>query len=644
MRNPPATLRHKFRKGTHSCGECRRRKLKCTLSPESTVCTSCQRRGIQCIPQEMGLPVAKAASNECRSNSSGVVVLQKPKTQPERLEKQANKVTVSDRCLASSVSPDSPADAVPRSVQASLPSSSDEQTWPARQSQCSAGDASFMNPDVLGRTVAHNAKVVTALEEGGYFDGTLTSSIPSLRQNFQTSAHHDISARLCSFLPPKSTASILLTNGPSVFLDLFNSSQHFRNLQKTDHPALVANRLMMLALCLQQLPSSFDQSSLVFQPALATPNLSSRSRGSVVICTWVEAVSCLVSCNDNLISNAEGLEALILQATVQADGGHLRKAWMTGRKAISMAVMLGLHLVQPNSATFLSSCIPGEVVSSQMIDSLWFRCNCIDRYASLVLGLPPASNDLDFASEARMQDNTANEYLGKTYAVCSGRICERNEKLAAGHDGRALTEEIEIELEHIAHFVDDTWWDSPSLCVAGTALSDELMVLNLQVRYYTLTVMLQLPYMLQQKAGQYPAAHERSCKTCMQACRSVIHRFVRFRNIYKSSTTGRQIDYAALLSCMALLQGHIVLWRQARQSEAHSLQPLDEELVDTARQTMQHIGVMNENDTLSCEFAKTISNLLAYLRSYGKGNNGGLDSYFAEPSSRPKPYISIHKH
>lgn len=273
-------------------------------------------------------------------------------------------------------------------------------------------------------------------------------------------------------------------------------------------------------------------------------------------------------------------------------------------------------------------------MSSQLIDSLWFRCNCIDRYGSLVLGLPPASNDLDFASAARTRDNTPYEYLGKTYAVCSGRICERNEKLAAGHDGRALTEEIENELEHIAHFVDDAWWLSPSLCVAGTALSDELMVLNLQVRYHTLTVMLHLPYMLQQKADHHPTTREHSRTVCMKACRAVTHRFIRFRNIYKSSTTGRQIDYAALLSSMALLQGHIILWRQGRQSEAHSLQPLDVELVDTARQTMQHIGLVSGSDTLSCEFAKSLSNLLDYLRSHGKGDDDGLDKYYSEPSPR----------
>src|ERR1700748_2340507 len=52
----PESKRRRVRKGTHSCWECKRRKVKCRLaSPEDTICIHCTRRGAQCISQELEL-------------------------------------------------------------------------------------------------------------------------------------------------------------------------------------------------------------------------------------------------------------------------------------------------------------------------------------------------------------------------------------------------------------------------------------------------------------------------------------------------------------------------------------------------------------------------------------------------------------
>ena len=52
VQGPP---RKKMRKGTKSCLECRRRKIKCTFEPGSTaVCKECYARGSTCIDQEHG--------------------------------------------------------------------------------------------------------------------------------------------------------------------------------------------------------------------------------------------------------------------------------------------------------------------------------------------------------------------------------------------------------------------------------------------------------------------------------------------------------------------------------------------------------------------------------------------------------------
>lgn len=49
----PETKRRKIRKGTRSCWECKRRKIRCNFgSAADAVCIGCQRRGTHCLSQE----------------------------------------------------------------------------------------------------------------------------------------------------------------------------------------------------------------------------------------------------------------------------------------------------------------------------------------------------------------------------------------------------------------------------------------------------------------------------------------------------------------------------------------------------------------------------------------------------------------
>jgi hypothetical protein len=49
----PNAKRRRLRRGTRSCWDCKRRKVKCTFnSTTDTVCISCRRRGAACVGQE----------------------------------------------------------------------------------------------------------------------------------------------------------------------------------------------------------------------------------------------------------------------------------------------------------------------------------------------------------------------------------------------------------------------------------------------------------------------------------------------------------------------------------------------------------------------------------------------------------------
>lgn len=50
---PPPLKRRKVRKGTISCWECKRRKIRCTFAtPNESVCDGCRSRRIKCISQQ----------------------------------------------------------------------------------------------------------------------------------------------------------------------------------------------------------------------------------------------------------------------------------------------------------------------------------------------------------------------------------------------------------------------------------------------------------------------------------------------------------------------------------------------------------------------------------------------------------------
>lgn len=58
MRMPPQshpTLQKGMRKGTHSCYECRKRKVRCIFTKESTICGNCELKGRRCTEQRREL-------------------------------------------------------------------------------------------------------------------------------------------------------------------------------------------------------------------------------------------------------------------------------------------------------------------------------------------------------------------------------------------------------------------------------------------------------------------------------------------------------------------------------------------------------------------------------------------------------------
>jgi hypothetical protein len=95
----------------------------------------------------------------------------------------------------------------------------------------------------------------------------------------------------------------------------------------------IARSLLYIASCLQQLDPEFDTSQLKLYPSV-----DARME------RYVSAVQHLVTCDEELVSSVEGLDCLILQCSYHSNAGNPRRAWLTLRKAMNIAQLMGLHL------------------------------------------------------------------------------------------------------------------------------------------------------------------------------------------------------------------------------------------------------------------------------------------------------------
>lgn len=480
------------------------------------------------------------------------------------------------------------------------------------------------SPDIFSGSAANNARHVAQMSTGKTPLNDVSLPTPqslspssSSRPAARTAKYRAITAQLRDLFPPLETLYAISQQSPGAkyVLAAFYSQQDQMDGKPepisalacvpdaSSHPALVAKRLLQLAICLQQMPPFFDPTGLALKKS-----------PSETMDDWVAAAGRLVTSDDDLVGSLEGLECLILQSFFQSDAGHLRKAWMTCRRALNMAQLMG---IDRKGAKSIRSCDPlfdPRRQPSPLV--LWFRINCCDRYLSLVLGLPVGSRDdtyLTSPSSSTVEDPPSDK-LGKVYAVISGKIADRN--LTSGPEAYVATQAIDLEMEQASKMMDEVWWKLPDMaicCSSSDTCADDMSAVKLQVRHFSLLVLLHLPYLLKDREQR---RYEYNRATCMQASRDVLVRFLEFRNTFVTAVSGRHVDYSALVAAMTLLLGYLgAPWPGYEAKRAQ-----DRELAETVMRKMRDMGAV-DGDRLCLESAETIRQLLPIVRGGNNTNN-----------------------
>jgi hypothetical protein len=280
------------------------------------------------------------------------------------------------------------------------------------------------------------------------------------------------------------------------------------------HPTILARALMIIIICLQQLPRSIDMAEF----RLPSP----RNEHMEYLTTTIIS---LVTSDDEIIATSEGLECLLLLSIYFVNSGRPRRAWLNNRRALSVAQLMDLHrapIDDIKEETNIAGVWPHIIhFDRHLSQTLGFPCGVVDAYEPFVL------NDLKFMqhlSESQ-QDMVYATQLDRIATVLIDRD-QRFPTLAA-----PLTMSIDGALGNLAKTMPHSWWH-PFDRLSGTQAEAMGMLYgryNLQLWHHHLDMSNHLPFMLDvtdERRGEYSRVQ------CLRAARELIKVYLPLRTTF----------------------------------------------------------------------------------------------------------------
>ncbi|KAL5044199.1 hypothetical protein BDW71DRAFT_216013 [Aspergillus fruticulosus] len=547
--------RRKVRKGTHSCWECKRRKMKCRFDPRivSASCNGCRRRGSPCISQEFPEDLPYVLMGIGSSSSDGAP-----------FDGRTRAATPGERADPSIVTPPS------------------TNMGPSRYHKSSEQYLTAMRNDTSQRRYERLSR----------FLHELLPSREDIESICEASRHSSILSH-----------ELLTTPYTTLYQNGLQTPESL--LQTPDpnmHPVLIARYMLQLAILLQHLSPDLHKEikGLAEPPRVAMERLA-------------DAVIYHVTTNEELIGSIESLECIMLESLYQVNIGNLRRGWVASRRAMSVAQLMGLH--RSDNQALYKALDPETKYNPQL---MWLRIVILDRQLCLLLGLPQGCTDQSMASEARLANDCPMGRLEYLHCVVMSRILERNASKPSCRD-LAATRAIDLELQKAAGSLPSKWWLVPRLDLASTDLQAvfwDTRRLVLQICHYNLLNQLHLPYMLRPSSAE--SKYEYSRITCVNASREVLSRYNSLRSFNRIAYSCRTVDFLALMAAMALLLAHMDSHRDGAENLLANQYLADRGMIEQVQEHMSEINRLN-SDELSAQSADLLKALLAVDMEKGNG-------------------------
>ncbi|KAH8773442.1 hypothetical protein F5883DRAFT_413641 [Diaporthe sp. PMI_573] len=547
---PPPPKRRKIRRGTQSCWECKRRKTRCTFaSPNEPTCDGCRSRKLKCVSQQFEYGLGTAE----RGGQTG------DRSRTETAFGRLSALNQGD----------------PRNSDFHVGEEAEGKT--ASSSSAEAGPAT---PRVNTR---HDGLCRALLEEWPRQEDL--DMILGAPVSTSILFHGTVCVPYSSLLSQAMPSPREMLQPPS----------------PRSHPVLIARKLLLLATFMQGIPED-AMKDLGILGGSHKPTMS----------RLAEVSSRTVTSDDELVSSLEGIECIMIEAMYHNNAGNIRRAWVTHRRAMAIAQMLGLHRGVAPAVMLLDVRDRGRIDPEHM----WYRLIISDRYLSLILGLPQGSLENPFGSPQALETCMPLERMERMESIAGGLILQRNE--ADLHD-LVKTQEIDRLLREAAALMPPQWWLAP--CTAALvgndseALHQTIRLMN-QFTHYHLLVQLHLPCLLRTSDEQ---KHEYSKATAVMASREILTRFVSFRGSAWVAAYCKGIDLLAFVASTVLSLAHISARRPQHVSASDCGTTLHmvahQRLSDRAllEHTLECISKMAESgeDATACKISNILKRLLA---------------------------------
>ncbi|KAH6679948.1 hypothetical protein F5X68DRAFT_234468 [Plectosphaerella plurivora] len=524
----PEEKPRQVRKGTRSCWECRRRKIRCKFDEavSSDVCRGCRRRGAACVGQELSEETSRKRQQETAQDATGRL---------RRLESLVGKILdarvesghpFADKSAANS-------DAASALLKQDHDKSTKNQPLGTQNVAVRtpfpvSDDAEVPEPPLKGVGISADQKLVSITRK-------LQALLPSPQDClliYQLGGY----ASLCYRDYYTASSKGWQVPGPN-----YCEEHVSRLMEPLPHPVVLGKRIIGLAATLQRVRHQAG--------ALTEPAAQIQSR-------MAQGVMALVCADDQLIGTLEGLECLSIQAIYFANGGDLRLALLACRRAITVCQLMGLH--QPHTAVHAESIEPRASNDPRL---LWFKIVYIERMLCLLLGVPDVAVDMNDSGDGEFSSlsvcDTDLGQLKRAQIVIASKIIRRNQRDPFFRNSREVTFALDLDLQRTAGFLPPRWWTIPTL--SGTDKNEfelfmETNKLLQQLFYNFLLVQLHLPYILRPSSDPDNFA---SKITCTNAARNALARFVAVRTATELPSVPEASDFFALIAATALLLVHI---------------------------------------------------------------------------------------
>ena len=510
--DPDPFYRRTMRKGTHSCLECRQRKVRCVTEPHARKCNSCSAKGLQCTDQEL---------HTSRSPNSG-----ERKSTRDRVQELESRL---DQLLGDQSRIDE--DLPPR-----------ESEWKRiepskRRHMAEGGDSATGNEISRKRRKVDNrasndpnAQLLKPRDSGdgpllelfeGPGNGERCDRNPpgKVRGGQAGSSAADKSAHcvLRAFrlqIPNSRELMSILEAGASTrvlwseaFPDALGGYENVSHEQLRDHIyrclysddiADAARLMLCLALHIQQLPNDLE-----------TVHISTPAPLADLQEYYMTSAESLLASDEGFAGTLSGLECMILQSEFYINVGNLRKVWLIVRRAVNLAQLLGLHRkadadVEPRLA----------MRRNAIWTELWQR----ERGFSLLLGLPHSTLDSQIpplTADDGISDLQKTKRFLRDLGIVMGHIIDRDQNPSGKTYSNTL--KIEEQLEECQSIMSAQWWHfTPGPATPTDAICGMFVA---KLRFYTVQRLLHLPFLLKASGDR---KYEGSRLSTLKSSRKII--------------------------------------------------------------------------------------------------------------------------